>query len=92
MTLVGPGPESLGEFRSFCLHDQPPAEARQMCAAGRELRRLRLAAGLSRRELAARLAVGVDLVVAIENGYGRLAVALPLVGRAGRLAGQDPNK
>ena len=86
MTLVGPGVENLGGFRSFCLHDQPPAEAQQMGQAARRLRRVRQTAGYSRRALAAQLGVGVDVVVAIENGYGSLAVAQPLVERAARLA------
>jgi hypothetical protein len=90
MTVVGPSARGLGDFRSFCLHEQPPAEARGMGAAARALRCARQAAGFSRREMAARLGVGVDVLVAIENGYGSLPVAQPLVERACRLAGQAP--
>ena len=86
MTVFGPSVESLGIFRSFCLHDQLPAEARAMDAAGQALRRARQAAGYSRRELATRLGVPVEVVVAIENGYGRASVALPLVEQARHLA------
>ena len=88
MTVVGPSLKSLGDFRSFCLHEQGPAEARAMSTAGLTLRRVRQAAGLSRAELALRLGVGVDVVVAIENGYGSLCAARPLVKRARRLATQ----
>ena len=88
MKVIGPGPQGPGEFRSFCLHEQPPAEASLMGAAARDLRCARQAAGYSRGQLAARLGVGVEVVVAIENGYGSLAVAQPLVERALRLAAQ----
>ena len=86
MTVIGPGRKSLGDLRVFCLHEQGPWEARAMATAADELRRARQTAGFSRRELAARLGVGVDVVVAIENGYGRLSVAQPLVDQAQRLA------
>jgi DNA-binding XRE family transcriptional regulator len=85
MTIVDPGLESLGELRSFCLHAQSPAETRQMGAAAGQLRRLRQTAGYSRPELAARLGVGVGVIVAIENGYGSVAVAQPLLDQARRL-------
>ena len=88
MTLFGHGLETVGGIRSFCLHDQPPAEAQQMGAMARRLRCVRQQAGYSRRELARRLGVGVDVVVAIENGFGSLAVAQPLVERAAQLAAQ----
>jgi DNA-binding XRE family transcriptional regulator len=85
--MVGPGPQSLGDFRTFCLHEQRPAEARAMAAAARQLRGVRQRTGFSRPDLAARLGVGVEVVVAIENGYGCLATAQPLVERARRLVG-----
>jgi DNA-binding XRE family transcriptional regulator len=88
MMVMGPGLDSQGDFRTFCLYEQQPAEARLMGAAARALRCARRAAGYSRRELATRLGVGVDVVVAIENGYGRLDMAQPLVERAGVLAAQ----
>jgi hypothetical protein len=86
MKAAETGLESLGELRSFCLHAQSPAEARQMGATAGQLRRLRQAAGYSRPELAARLGVGVGLIVAVENGYGSLAVAQPLLDQARQLS------
>ena len=88
MTKGNSGPDRLGALSAFCLHEQLPAEARQMGEAARQLRRVRRAAGYSRRQLAARLGVMVDIVVAIENGYGSLVVAQPLLARARRLGPQ----
>lgn len=88
MTAVGPGVESLGDWQLFCLHEQGPDEAQAMWAASQELRCARQAAGYSRAEMARRLGVAVDVVVAIENGYGCLSAARPVVDRAWRLAAQ----
>jgi DNA-binding XRE family transcriptional regulator len=90
MIDIGPSARRLGDFRGFCLHEQSPAEARAMRAAAQALRGARRAAGYSRLQLAAHLGVSVDVVVAIENGYGRRNEAQALVERARRLSGHAP--
>lgn len=90
MIDFGPSARRQGDFRGFCLHEQSPAEARAMRAAARALRGARRAAGYSRRQLAAHLGVSEDVVVAIENCYGRLNEAQALVEQARRLPGRPP--
>jgi DNA-binding XRE family transcriptional regulator len=90
MIDIGPSARRLGDFRAFCLHQQSPAEAGAMRAVAQALRVARKAAGYSRLQLAAHLGVSVDVVVAIENGYGRLNVAQALLERARWLLGRVP--
>lgn len=91
MSSPDPVWKHAGGFRVFCLHEQSPSEARALCDAARQLRQVRRAAGYSRRELAAQLGVRLDVLVAIENGYGCLAIARPVVERAACLA-RDPHR
>jgi hypothetical protein len=75
MTLVGTAMARLADYREEVLHVQSPAEARQMRALAGQLRRALLAAGLSRRQFAEGAGLPLELVVSIENGYGRPVTA-----------------
>jgi hypothetical protein len=71
MTLVGTAMTRLADFREEVLHEQSPVEARKMRALARQLRRVLLEARLSRRQFAERARLPLELIVSIENGYGR---------------------
>ncbi len=71
MTLVGTAMARLADYRDEVLHEQSRAEARQVRVLGGRLRGALAAAGISRRQFAERTGLAVELIVAIENGYGR---------------------
>ena len=71
MTIVGMAMARLAEYREDVLFEQTPAEARQVRVLGERLRGALAAAGISRRQFAEQTGLPVELIVAIENGYGR---------------------
>ncbi len=62
----------LADYRAEVLHEQSPAEARRMKQLAGRLRWVLKAAGLSRRQFAEQSGLALDLIVAVENGYGRV--------------------
>ena len=62
----------LANFRAEVLYEQSPAEARRMKQLAGRLRWTLKAARLSRRQFAQQSGLALDLVVAVENGYGRV--------------------
>ena len=79
MTLAGTALTRLADFREEILHDQSPAEARRMQALGARLRRALRSAALSRAQFAQRTGLAVELIAAVENGYGRPETAQRLL-------------
>ena len=71
MTLVGTALARLADYRDEVLHKQSPLEVQQMRALAGQLRRALLVAGLSRRQFAEGAGLPLELIVSIENGYGR---------------------
>ena len=82
MTLAGTAMVRLADYRDEGLYNQSPAEARRMRLLGGHLWGARQAAGMSRRQFAERTGLAVELIVAIENGYGRLETARRVLGLA----------
>jgi hypothetical protein len=71
MTLAGRAMTRLADYREEMLHDQSPAETRRMHRLGGQLRGLLRATGFSRQQFAQRTGLALELIVAVENGYGR---------------------
>ena len=71
MTFPGTAMTRLADYRDEMLHNQSPAETRRMQQLGGHLRRLLKAARLSRQQFAERTGLALELIVALENGYGR---------------------
>ena len=86
MTFAGMAPARLAEYREEVLYPQSPVEARRMLLFGRHLREARQAAGLTRQQFAEHTGLALELIVAVENGYGCSATARRLV-RLARAAG-----
>jgi DNA-binding XRE family transcriptional regulator len=79
MTFAGMAPARLADYREEVLHAQTPVENRRMRLLGRHLRRVLRLAGLTRQQFAERTGLALELIVAIENGYGRPATAQRLL-------------
>jgi hypothetical protein len=79
MTFASTAMTRLADYREELLHEQSPAETRRMRRLGDRLRGLLGASGLSRRQFAERHGLDVELIVAVENGYGRPATARQLL-------------
>jgi len=79
MTFVGVAPAQLADYREEVLHTQSALESRRMRFLGQRLRACLAAAGLSRREFAEQTGLALELIVAVENGYGRPATARHLL-------------
>lgn len=79
MTFAGMAPAHLADYRDEVLHPQTRIETRRMLLLGRHLRELLSRAGLSRQQFAERTGLALELIVAIENGYGRPATARRLL-------------
>jgi len=79
MTFVGTALARLADYRDDVLFEQSPAEARRVRVLGGLLRGALAAAGLSRRQFAERTGLPVELIVAVENGYGRPETAQHLL-------------
>jgi hypothetical protein len=62
-------------YREFCLAEQSEEEASAIAAIGTQLRCLREKHSYSRLELANLLSVDVELLIAVENGFGNLKTA-----------------
>ncbi len=62
----------LADYRAEVLHEQSPADARRLLHWAGRLRWALTTAGLSRRQFAERSGLALDLIVAVENGYGRV--------------------
>lgn len=75
MSMAGMAMSHLADYREVLLHEQSPVEAERMRVLAAKLRQALVAAGLSRQEFAQRSGLAVELIVAIENGYGRLETA-----------------
>ena len=75
MTFTGMAPTRLADYREEVLHPQSPLETRRMLLLGRHLRETLRVAGLSRQQFAERTGLALELIVAVENGYGRPATA-----------------
>jgi len=75
MALAGTAMTRLADYRDEMLHDQTPAETQRMQQLGGRLRRVLAASGVSRQQLAERTGLALELIVAVENGYGRLETA-----------------
>jgi hypothetical protein len=76
MNLVSAAMARLADCRDEVLNEQSPAdEARLMRAMAGKLRQALDVAGLSPRRFAERTGLALELVVALENGYGRLETA-----------------
>jgi hypothetical protein len=71
MNLVSAAMARLADCHDEVLHEQSPAEARRMRAMAGNLRQALEVAGLSRRRFSERTGLALELVVALENGYGR---------------------
>ncbi len=82
MMLAATAMASLADYREELLHRQSPAEARRMRRLGRQLRGTLRAAGLSRQQFATRTGLAIELIVGIENGYGRPESARHVLRRA----------
>jgi ribosome-binding protein aMBF1 (putative translation factor) len=85
MTSPFPDPASLAQHRAFCLHAQSTEEARQAQRIGEQLRQVRSSAGCSRADLARALRLDLELIVAVENGYGPLTPAQSILEQARRV-------
>jgi len=79
MTFAGTAMTRLADYREEMLHDQSPAEARRMQRLGQHLRGLLTAAGISRQQFAERSGLALELIVAVENGYGHPETAQRLL-------------
>jgi helix-turn-helix protein len=79
MTFAGMAPAHLADYREEVLHAQTPGETRRMRLLGRHLRRVLRLAGLTRQQFAERTGLALELIVAVENGYGRPATAQRLL-------------
>ena len=75
MTFAGAAMTRLADYREEVLHDQSPAETRRMKQLGGDLRSLLAASGLSRQQFAEHTGLALELIVAVENGYGRSETA-----------------
>ena len=69
----------LGVCRGFASQDRSVEEIRQVKEIGDELRLLRKACGFSRLQLVTLLGLDIELLVAVENGYGDLEMAIRLL-------------
>ena len=85
MTLVGVAPAQLADYREEVLHPQSALEIRVVRRLGQRLRACLRAAGLSRQQFAEQTGLAVELIVAVENGYGQVATARRLL-RLARIA------
>jgi hypothetical protein len=88
MTFAGTAMTRLADYREEMLHDQSPAETRRMHRLGGHLRGLLKASGISRQQFAERTGLALELIVAVENGYGRPETAQRVL----RLARARPGK
>jgi hypothetical protein len=77
--LIGMGLARLAEYHNEVLHPQSPAEARRMQVLAGHLRQALNTAGLSRQQFADRTGLAIELIVAVENGYGRPQTARRLL-------------
>jgi DNA-binding transcriptional regulator YiaG len=84
MTFVGVAPAQLADYREEVLHPQSALETRRMRLLGQRLRECLRAAGLSRRQFAERTGLSLELIVAVENGYGQPDTARRLLRLAQR--------
>jgi hypothetical protein len=75
----------LAKYREYCLAKRTDGDAQRVREIGEELRCLRSAAHLPRNELAALLCCDLELLVAIENGFGDLRHAASVFDRALKL-------
>lgn len=76
----------LVKYRSYCMVDRTKEEALRVQHIGEKLRLLRMASEITREELAYLLNSDIELVAAIENGFGDLKHALLLIYRLDQLA------
>lgn len=75
----------FGKVREMCLRARSPEEAAQVEQLGARLRNLREALGCSRIELAQYLRLDLEVIVAVENGYGNLETARRLIELAAKI-------
>jgi hypothetical protein len=79
MTFASPALTRLADYREELLHEQSPAETRRLRRQGERLRALLGASGLSRQQFADRHGLDLELIVAVENGFGCPATARRLL-------------
>ena len=79
MTFAGMAPAHLADFREEVLRPQTRIETRRMLLLGCLLRNAVRRAGLTRQQFAERTGLALELIVAVENGYGRPATARRLL-------------
>jgi len=89
MTFVSVAPAQLADYREEVLHPQSALETRRMRLLGQHLRERLRATGLSRQQFAERTGLALELIIAVENGYGRPATARRLL-RLARTARSHP--
>ena len=79
MTFVGVAPAQLAEYREEVLYPQSALETRRVRILGQRLRACLRAAGLSRQQFAQQTGLALELIIAVENGYGHPATARRLL-------------
>jgi DNA-binding XRE family transcriptional regulator len=78
--------EKLGLYRRLCLKARPAADEAPMRRLAAAVRRARAAVGLSRDQAASSLGIDLEVLVAVENGYGDLPTSRRVLRGVRRLA------
>ena len=79
MTFAGMAPAHLADYREEVLYPQTRIETRRMLLLGSHLRDALQRAGLTRQQFSERTGLALELIVAVENGYGRPATGRRLL-------------
>jgi DNA-binding XRE family transcriptional regulator len=90
LRLPTQGAIRFGKVREMCLRVRSVEEAAQVERLGARLRILREALGCSRMELAQHLRLDLEVIVAVENGYGNLETAKRLIELAAKIPPAKP--
>lgn len=85
-----PANPQFARVRDFCMQSRTPHEATQVEQIAGQLRSLRASLGFSRLELARQLEIDLEMLVAIENGYGNLETVKPLLDRLIKIQAARP--